>query len=72
MKDADEDLVRISETISDGQGVDWAFERRRRPDLEPLILELEAIERVVRYYGLLHSASGRLHTPPPGEPRDRA
>ena len=67
MKDADEDLVRISETISDGGDVDWAEERRRRPDVEPLILELEAIERVVRSYGLLHSASGRLHAPPPAE-----
>ena len=72
MKDVDEDLVRISEIISDGGDVDWALERRRRPDLEPLILELEAIERVVRSYGLLHSASGRMHAPPPGEPPDRS
>ena len=71
MKRNDEDLTRISETISDGQGVDWARERRRRPDLEPLILELEAIERVVRGCGLLHSASGRLHAPRPDEPRGR-
>ena len=72
MKDVDEDLVRISETISDGGDVDWEGERGRRPDLEPLIQELEAIERVVRHYGLLHSASGRLHAPPPGEPPERS
>ena len=71
MKKSDEDLARISETISDGLGVDWARERRQRPDLEPLILELELIERVVRGYGLLHSASGRMHVPPPARHRPR-
>ena len=39
MKKSDEDLARISETISDGLGVDWARECRQRPDLETQILE---------------------------------
>jgi hypothetical protein len=61
-EDREEALMRIGQSISDGSRVDWNREETTRPELQPVLESMRALEEVAQGHRSIDSAEAKVPT----------